>query len=150
MTIPDAVFAEIRQLGFDTSPFIYFVERHPAYLPMVREIIRRVDVGIMKGFASVITLTEVLVHPIYNGDTALENEYRNLLQDSRNFELVPIDAEIAAQASELRSHHNLRTPDALQIAAVLSVGCEAFLTNDKKLRHLDELKVIILDDYLSK
>jgi len=150
MTIPDTVFAEIKQLGFDTSPFIYFVERHPVYLTMMRDVIRRVDEGIMKGFGSVIILTEVLVHPVHKGKTALENEYRDLLQSSRNFELIPIDAEIAARASELRSRHNLRTPDALQIAAVLSVGCEAFLTNDKKLRHIDELKIIILDDYLSE
>ncbi len=142
MTIPDAVLTEITQLGLDTSPFIYFVERHPVYLPMMRDVVRRVDEGAIKGFASVITLTEVLVHPKRNGDTALENEYRHLLESSRNFELVPIDAEIAARASEPRSLYNLRTPDALQIAAVLSVDCEAFLTNDKKLKH------VILDDYL--
>ena len=64
--------------------------------------------------------------------------------------MIPIDVEIADSASELRSRHNLRTPDALQIAAVLSVGCEAFLTNDKRLKHVDDLRVIILDDYITK
>lgn len=101
----------------------------------------------IKGYASVITLTEVLVHPKLDRKVVLENEYRDLLQNSRNFELVPIDAEIAERASTLRIRHNLRTPDALQIAAVLSVGCEAFVTNDKKLKHVDDLEVILLDDY---
>ncbi|WP_133510675.1 type II toxin-antitoxin system VapC family toxin [Candidatus Thiosymbion oneisti] len=148
MIIPDTVFTEIRRLGFDTSPFIYFVERHPVYLPMIRDIIRRIDEGIIKGYGSVITLTEVLVYPRREGKISLENEYRDILQNSRNFELVPISAGVADQASELRSRHNLRTPDALQITAVLSVGCEAFLTNDKKLKHVDDLRIIVLDDYL--
>jgi predicted nucleic acid-binding protein len=39
-------------------------------------------------------------------------------------------------------------PDALQIAAVLSAGCEAFLTNDKKLKQTAELRVIVLDDLI--
>ncbi len=148
MIIPDTVFREIRKLGLDTAPFIYFVECHPVYLPMMQDIIRRIDGGNIKGYGSVITLTEVLVRPRREGKTALENEYRDILQNSQNFELIPIDAEIADRASELRSRHNLRTPDALQIAAVLSVGCEAFLTNDKKLKNVDDLKVIVLDDYL--
>lgn len=148
MTSLDSVLTNTTRLGFDTSPFIYFVERHPTYLPMMRNIIKRVDAGIIKGYSSVITLTEVLVFPKNNGEITLENEYRDLLQNSRNFELVPIDTKIADQASELRSRHNLKTPDALQIAAVLSVGCDTFLTNDKKLRHIKELKIMILDDYL--
>ena len=150
MIIPDTVFKGINLLGFDTSPFIYFVERHPAYLPMVREIFRGIDEGLFKGFASVVTLTEVLVRPRLNGETALENEYRHILQNSRNFELIPIDVEIADLASELRSRYNLKTPDALQIAAVLSIGCEGFVTNDKKLKQVDDLQIIVLDDYLAK
>jgi len=146
MIIPDTVFTEIRRLGFDTFPFIYFVESHPVYPPMMRDIIRRIDDGIIKGYGSVITLTEVLVRPRREGKTGLENEYRDILQNSRNFRLVPIDSEIADRASELRSRHNIRTPDALQIAAVLSADCKAFLTNDKKLKQVDDLKIIVLDD----
>ncbi len=148
VTIPDVVLSKIKLLGFDTAPFIYFVERHPVYLPLIRDIFTKIDAGIIQGYASVITLAEVLVHPKRNKRIALEYEYRDLLQNSRNFGLVSIDVEIAAQAAELRSRYNLRTPDALQIAAVLSVGCEAFLTNDKRLKHIGELSVIILDDYV--
>jgi predicted nucleic acid-binding protein len=149
MTILDTIPSKITRLGFDTSPFIYFVERHPAYISIMRDIIKEIDKGRIKAYGSVITLTEVLVLPKRNGKTDLENEYCELLQNSRNFELIPIDAQIAERAAELRSCHNLRTPDALQIAAALSVGCEAFLTNDKKMKHIKELQIIILDDHLS-
>jgi hypothetical protein len=36
------------------------------------------------------------------------------------------------------------------VAAVLSVGCEAFLTNDKQLKQIEAIKVILLDEYLQE
>jgi hypothetical protein len=44
--------AGVTALGFDTSPFIYFIERHPHYLDVTREVIRRVDAGRMRGYTS--------------------------------------------------------------------------------------------------
>ncbi len=38
------------------------------------------------------------------------------------------------------------TPDAIQMAAALVYGCEAFRTNDRDLRRVDELRVLLLDD----
>ncbi len=72
MIIPDDVFMEVTRLGFDTAPFIYFVERHPVYLPIIRDIVIKIDQGTVQGYGSVITLTEVLVHPKRNGKIALE------------------------------------------------------------------------------
>jgi predicted nucleic acid-binding protein len=148
VTTAEAAFAKTAALGIDTAPFIYFVERHPVYLTVIRDIFRRIDQGFMRGCASVITLTEVLVQPKRCGKIALEKEYCDLLLRSRNFDLIPIDAEVAELAAELRGRHNLRTPDALQIAASLSAGCETFLTNDKQLKRVDELTVLTLDDFV--
>jgi predicted nucleic acid-binding protein len=138
----------ITKLGIDTSPFIYFIERHPVYLAIMQDIIQQIEAGKIIGYSSVITLTEVLVHPKRLKKLTLEEKYRNLLQNSRNFKLIPIDANIASQAAELRAHYNLRTPDTLQIAATDEVGCQAFLTNDKDLKKVTERRIILLDDLL--
>jgi hypothetical protein len=53
----------VSSLGFDTPPFIYFIERHQRYLQVLREVFRRIDAGSTRGFSSVITLTEVLTKP---------------------------------------------------------------------------------------
>lgn len=148
MTKLDKALERITLLGFDTSPFIYFVERHPVYLDITREIIRRVDVGVFLGYSFVITLTEVLVQPKKFKDAALENDYRTLLQHSRNFELVLVDEGVAEQAADLRSRYTIRTPDALQISAALSAGCQTFVTNDKRLKSIVELKILVLDELL--
>ena len=40
----------------------------------------------------------------------------------------------------------MRLPDALQIAVAIQEGCEAFLTNDRRLARVAELRVLLLDD----
>jgi len=136
----------ITVLGFDTSPFIYFIERHPDYLEVVCEIIRRVDTGYIRGYSSVITLVEVLTLPKRIGNMEIERKYQDLLLHSRNFELIGIDATIAERAATLRARYAIRTPDALQIAAALHVGCQAFLTNDLTLKRVTDLKVLALTE----
>ena len=78
MTI-DKAFLGITQLGLDTSPFIYLIERHSVYLAIMRDIFRRIDTGKIMGYSSVITLTEVLVHPKNLQQETIENNYRHLL-----------------------------------------------------------------------
>ncbi|MGI8550655.1 MAG: type II toxin-antitoxin system VapC family toxin [Dehalococcoidia bacterium] len=146
MTRLDSALGGISRLGFDTSPFIYLIERHQTYLAVVREVFRRVDTGTIAGFSSVISLTEVLTRPMQIGDAALAHSYRLVLTGSRHFTLLPIDSIIAERAARLRARHRLRTPDAMQLATALSVGCEAFLTNDATLRRVSELRVILIDE----
>jgi predicted nucleic acid-binding protein len=141
----DVALAGVARLGFDTSPFIYFIERHPNYVSLLREIFRRVDSGSITGCSSVVTVTEVLTRPKQLGDTALVQEYRSLLLQGRNFSVVPVDAAIAELAADLRASYRLRTPDALQIATAIQAGCKAFLTNDGALQRVDTLRVLLLD-----
>jgi predicted nucleic acid-binding protein len=142
----DAALRGVTRLGFDTAPIIYFVEAHPRYDALVTEIFQRVSDGILTGVTSVITLSEVLVHPILQHKTRLQGEYHDLLLSSANLHTVEISAAGAELAAVLRARHRLRTPDALQLAAALDAGCEAFLCNDAGLRRVTELRVLVLDE----
>jgi hypothetical protein len=42
---------------------IYFIERHPAYLPLLLPFFEAVERGDIQVVTSTLTLTEVLVHP---------------------------------------------------------------------------------------
>lgn len=112
----------VGRLGLDTAPIIYFIESNPQYDVLLTEVFRRISNGTIEGLCSVITLTEVLVRPLRLADQQLARNYTELLLHSRFFSTVPVDAGIAYTAADLRARYNLRTPDALQIAAAMEQG----------------------------
>ncbi len=65
---------------------------------------------------------------------------------NQDLQLLPITTGIAELAADLRARYNLRTPDALHVAAAIDGGCDAFLTNDVDIRHVKEIKVLVLDE----
>lgn len=141
------VFLEgITHLAFDTSPIIHFIESNPRYDSSLLEIFTRIDLDEILGVTSMITLCEVLVRPLSNNNTDLYTQYCELLLENPRFTTIPITSEIAKRASMFRAKYGFRTPDALQLAAAVEVGCEAFLTGDKKLSRITEIKVIQLEE----
>ena len=63
--------------------------------------------------------------------------------------MIEISEGMAEAAGKLRGRYPfLKTVDAIQLAAALDVGAEAFLTNDAKLKQFKELKVLVLKNYL--
>lgn len=146
MTALADALSGVTAIGLDTSIFIYFVERHPRYVALARDIFRRINDGEIAGYSSVLTLTEALTYPKRMGNLALVEEHRSVLTTGRNFTLLDTTPTIADIAADLRARHGLRTPDAIQLASALAVGCQAFLTNDARLRRVADLRVLALDD----
>lgn len=48
----------------DTAPVIYFIEKHPKYLNVVKPIFTEIEAGNIDAITSTITLLEVLVQPL--------------------------------------------------------------------------------------
>jgi predicted nucleic acid-binding protein len=143
----------IRDLGkgtvaLDSAVFIYFLEEHGAYLPVVEPLFEEIDAGRRNAITSILTLLEVLVVPLRIGDLDLSRRYEALLTRSRGLRTVEIDREQLKAAALLRARYRLRTPDAIQLGAALSSGGEAFVTNDRDLPAIPGLRIIQLRDYL--
>lgn len=98
------------------------------------------------GVTSVVTLAEALVLPLLRGDTRLAQAYQRLFQRAGPLRLEPIRRATAEHAADLRARYNLRAPDALQLAAALRSGCQAFLTNDVRLKRVTEVRMSVLDE----
>jgi predicted nucleic acid-binding protein len=101
---------------------------------------------LIEGWTSVISLSEVLVRPIASGRSDLHEAYRELLLKSSNFHTLPISATVAENAAVVRATYGLRLPDAIQIAFALDNGCQAIICNDRSMRRVTELSVLILDE----
>ena len=142
----DSLNGEI--VGLDTAPLIYYIEEHPVYLESVRYFFEAVDRGSFKVVTSTITLLEVLVQPFRHNNVTLAEGYRSILLNSANVTTVDISESVAEQAASLRAQHNIRTPDAIQLAAAIQEGDSFFVTNDSRLPEVSSLKILILDDLI--
>ena len=146
MTVSEALRG-VARLGLDTSPFINFVERKAPYFDRCARVFEEIDKGTVQATTGAITVTEVLVLPLRANATRLVAGYREIMTAfGPSLTVVSIDSAVADYAADLRARYSLRTPDALQVAAALHAGCDAFLTGDKGLRCVTEIKVLVLDD----
>lgn len=136
-------------IGLDTSIFIYHLEDHPRYGPVTADLLTALEKGVFQGVTSYLTLMEILVKPKAEGNPEAIRDYEFFLTTFPNLSFVSMGLEVARRAADLRAGYRLRPPDALQLAAALVHGATAFLTNDKKLKQVSELKVLMLDDWLT-
>lgn len=139
--------SSFQNLGLDTPVFIYHFEANPAYLALTTEILKGIEVGHWAGITSVITLMEINVRPLSLGQPEISRMYEALLVHFPNLKIIDIDRDVMRKAALLRANYHLHTADALQAAACILHGCDAFITNDRSLNRLQaELNVILLDD----
>jgi predicted nucleic acid-binding protein len=148
LTLPEEL-ARISSIFIDTAPIIYYIEAHPDFGPVAKEVVAAFQSGNLTAYSSVMTLTEVLPKPIESGDEKLARKFADFLKHGKHFTMIEISERIAEAAGKLRGRYPvLKTVDAVQIAAALEIGTEAFLTNDVKLKQIKDLKVMVLKDYL--
>lgn len=134
-------------IGVDTALFIYFIEEHRRFLPLIEPLFAAADAGKRELVTSAVTLLEVLVVPFRVGDFALAERYENLLTRSAGIRMVELTRDQLRAAAQLRAATAVRTPDALQLAAALSGGCTSFITNDRRLPAVAGTRVLQLTDY---
>jgi predicted nucleic acid-binding protein len=135
-------------VALDTPVFIYYIEEHERYLSLVAPIFEAIDQGSLAAVTSGLTLMETLVHPYRRRDKPLADRYEALLSHSRGLRLLELSASLLRTAAELRAELDVKTPDAIQLAAALQGGCSTMITNDRRLPELPGLGVRQLSDYL--
>ncbi|MEA2043309.1 MAG: PIN domain-containing protein [Bacteroidota bacterium] len=129
----------------DTAPLVYIVENINDFAdPAENKIIQLSTNSIF--ITSVITYTEFCIIPERTNNQQLIKEFGELLT-ILNCDIKNIDITIAKATSKLRAkYQSLRTPDALQLATAIHHNCNKFLTNDKKLKQVSEIEVVLITD----
>ena len=134
-------------VGVDTAIFIYFIEEHPRFLPLIEPLFREVDKGRREVVTSALTLLEVLVVPYRSGDHLLAKRYEALLTQSRGVRVADISRDHLRAAAQLRAATRFKTPDSLQLVAAMAAGCTVFLTNDRDLSAIPGIRILQLSSY---
>ena len=63
MTLPEKL-AQHTTIFIDTAPIIYYIEAHPQFGALAKDVVDAFQSGTLRAFSSVITLAEVLPKPV--------------------------------------------------------------------------------------
>ena len=137
-----------RVVGIDAMVFIYHIEGNHRYRPFTHTLFKSVESGERRAVTSTLTLLETLVKPKENKDEEMRDDYYFALTSFPNLTLRPVDEKVAEAAAEIRARSGLRTPDAIQVATCLVEDASAFITNDERLRKIENPQIIIMSDYV--
>lgn len=117
---------------WDTNLFIYLFED---YGPLSKATVALRTKMLARGdqlLTSTLTLGEVLVKPMEQGDTQLCSQYETAITAATL--ILPFDTKAARIYASLRLDRALRPPDAIQLACAAGAGIDLFVTNDARLQ----------------
>ncbi len=135
-----------RLIGLDTSILIYLLEEHPRYVKQAQKLLTRIERGSARGVFSIVGMIELLTGVKRRGRPDLAQDYKLLLSHFPHFEIYGIDERIADVASDLRAAYRIKTPDAIHLATSVAKRASMFVTNDRSLKKVKEIRVITLHE----
>jgi predicted nucleic acid-binding protein len=130
----------------DTNVFVYALEGFERFESTLRELFTEIQDGRIKAVTSELTLAEVLVKPLADNKPDVCAAYAAALQDSDGLEMAPITRDVLTEAAGIRAKSGIRLPDAIHVATAILNGCQTFLTNDRNIKEIPNLKVVYLSD----
>ena len=129
------------KIGVDTSLFIYLIEKDVAFLAKAEKILKEIESGKVEGVFSIIGLMELLVGPKKKGRKDIAIQYKKIITEFANLKIAGINENIVDLASDLRAKYSLRLPDCIHLATAIDSGADKFITNDKTLKKVKEIKI---------
>ena len=135
-----------RQIYFDTTPLIYYLDSFQPYAHKVRSFIAESLSQESSFITSTIVNTEYLAIPFREQDYEKVMEFERFKQ-ILNLEVISVDNSVSTQAARIRAkYRGIKGMDSIHLATAIIQGCDVFLTNDKQLKQIEEIKVLLVDD----
>ena len=133
-----------QQIYLDANIFIYALEGYPRFATVLADLFEAIDRGDVRAVTSELTLAEVLIKPMLDGNITRQTAYERALRDAPSRRVIPIDRAVLVEAARLRATTTLRLPDAIHVATARLSGCATFVSNDHRLRSSAGMNVIVL------
>lgn len=115
----------------DANVLIAFVERRHERLAA---IVVRARAGRLSLVTSELTLAEVIVLPLRDGDDGLLANYRDLFSQPELIECAPITRDVLHRSGEIRATDGGKLADAVHLASAEIACCKVFLSSDRRIR----------------
>lgn len=144
-----ARLSSVKVIGLDTSVFLYYFEDNPAFRDLCHVVFERLEQEKLGIVTSVVTHTELLTGPRSTGHAVLGRRYHEFLTTTQGLGLIPYTLPVSDLAAAWRARYRWRLPDAVQVASAKLGGAELFVTNDRRLKPVEEfIPIALLRDFV--
>jgi len=140
----------VKRIFLDTMFFIYHFENNTRFLHLTTDVLGFVEDGKIQCSTSYLTLMEILVKPMKEDRQDIVEAYKMVFETFPNLELAPLEKSVACTAAYFRSSYNLKSADSIQLSAAVASNSDLFLTNDRDLIRVKEIKIHYMDEIVKK
>ena len=119
----------------------------PRYLPLTRALLAGLGRGDFEGRTSAVSLYQLLVEPFRSGQEIEAEAIEAYLAAFPGLTIIPVTADIARQAAQVRAQLGGSVERALHIATALGTDAEVFVTQRSALRRIAGMGVEQLETY---
>tara|TARA_R110002020_G_scaffold50818_3_gene143858 strand:+ start:5786 stop:6220 length:435 start_codon:yes stop_codon:yes gene_type:complete len=118
----------------DTNALIGILEKAEELNEAQDLLVEEINTGDLEAVTSELALAECLVKPIADRDETLIRDYMWLLAtDSKFLRVMPVTRDVILEAARVRAGSGIKLPDAIHLATAKMAGCNAFVSNDRRL-----------------
>ncbi len=126
----------------DTNVFIYHFEHVDQLYVATEKIFLGLGENRVRAVTGTVALLELLSIPapkknIEKLDTAFS--------EIPNLKVVELNQDIARKAAHLRRKYRIDVPDAIGLATTICEKVDIFITNDRRLKRVEEVPVLLLE-----
>lgn len=133
------------RIYLDTNVFISAYEARGAPSDHAWWLLDAVEAGEFLAVTSELTLAEVLVRPLADGDHELAGQYHDIIKADKELEVAAVARSILIEAAMLRSlTRSLKLPDAIHVATARLNACRFIVSDDKRLSTAPGLPIVQL------
>ena len=129
------------KIYLDTAPFIYYLEENALYFEQIRAFFKKCYENRVALFTSALTVEEYCVYPLSLGNEKAVENFNSFIS-GMNIAVISADKGVALAAAEIRAKYKgFKALDAIHLATAKASECDFFITNDKQLRQMKEIKI---------
>jgi predicted nucleic acid-binding protein len=145
VTLAELVSRHAR-VALDTNVLIYAIEGRGRESTVARAVLDALGTTPLSAIFSILGMAELLVGPAQADDAALVHRYADEIEGIEGLVIAPFSRAVAIEAALLRGTGAWALADAIHLATARASGATAFVTNDRGLRPIGELEMILLAD----